>query len=293
MSAIRASGNGSVANRLVIILLAPLLLLASAPRGVDAQEPPPTPILVAVEPELTRDSNGDDQVKLRIRWEVVGERVNGLQLLVYDASGAYMFTAFESLPTGELLDVAGVHDLATASLKPNTRYCIGLKAWVGRDASKAVYSEESAHECVTVVGRPNLGVSEIRGKEDLDWATPNSRNPVYILMLRNDGGDATDRVVVEIKTSGVVTLADQLPILVQGWESQGFTCERTAVSGGANAGMLCTGGTLKHGQDFNPGILTRVTGRGFGHVHVVVNVTRGRGDSDFGDNSLTLNVQVS
>lgn len=287
-----------VRSTLVGVLLAVLLLSPTRPHAAVAAERPNPPILIAVEGETEPLGNGAERAVLRIRWEIEAQEppVKALAINVYDESGSHVgnFTE-QSSPPSVPLDLSGIHEIRGASgIKPGMRYCVSIEARIGDGTAPNAFSEPTERQCVTIPGRPNLVISEIRGKEDIEWAATNQRTPVYIFMLRNDGGDATDRVVVEIKTSGVVRIADeQLPILVQGWESNGFTCERIGVSGGANAGLLCNGGTLKAGQEINPAILTRVTGRGFGAVHVVINVSRGRGDSDPGDNSLTLNVQVS
>jgi hypothetical protein len=286
------------ARWLVSALLAALLLVPIGPHAATAAERPKTPILIGVEGGAT--TYGDEiRGSLLVRWELetVEPPVWSLLINVYDESGALIVTSTqEGSPLSVPLDSSGIHEAKGVSvLKPGMTYCVGIQARGARDSQdRSTISDESERQCVTIPGRQDLVISEIRGKEDIEWAATNQRNPVYIFMLRNDGGDATDREVEEIKTSGVVRIADeQLPILIEGWEDNGFTCERIGVSGGANAGLLCSGGTLKAGQQINPAILTRVTGRGFGAVHAVINVNRGRGDADPGDNRLTLNVQVS
>jgi hypothetical protein len=278
------------AQHLASLLLGATLLVAPGAPRASAAEAPSTPTFTSLE--------ADSATSVKIEYATNKEElVDGVRFMLYDTAGELLLHSFVTRPINGSFTPTGEYTFT--KLQPRTEYCVGLKAWVGTgDADTSLFSEESERQCVTTPAPPqprqNLAISEIRGKEEIDWAATNQRNPVYIFMLRNDGGDANERVVVEIQTSGVVTLAnEQLPILVQGWESLGFTCERFNVSGGANAGLRCTGGTLKQGQEANPAVLTRVTGRGFGAVHVVTNVTRGQGDADPGDNSLTLNVHVS
>ncbi|MFN0074835.1 MAG: hypothetical protein ACKVVP_25445 [Chloroflexota bacterium] len=278
-----------IQRRLFSLLLCVGMLLAAGAHGATAADEPDAPTLVSVEVESSTE--------LQVKWDDVGEAVLRLTIRIYGPGATDVPTIAIPLigMDGGFVPTSG--EYSVRQLDPNTKYCVAPDAFVGATQSKGVFSEESARRCVSTPGlpaaAPDLVVREIRGKEDLDWDVVNQRNPVYILMLENDGVDATGTVVVEIQTSGVVTLADQIPILQQGWASQGFSCARMPASGGANASLLCTGGSLKEGQSFNPGVLTRVTGRGFGYVHVAINVTRGRGDSHPDDKRLTLAVQAT
>lgn len=264
------------------MVLAVSMALAGGWRGATAADAPKPPALVSAEAQSA--------TVIKIKYASLDDGVDMVIVSAYpDGDGANYFKAWNN--SGALMPKSG--ELVFDEALPDTRYCISIQA--GRDGEQ---SNPTARRCVTTpaqiaVTAPNLIITEIRGKEELDWDQTNQRSPVYILMLQNDGADANGTVVVEIQTSGVVTLTDQLPILQQGWESLGFSCERTPASGGANASMLCTGGTLKQGEARDPAVLTRVTGRGFGYVHVAINVNRAPADSDPSDNRLTLGVQAT
>jgi hypothetical protein len=138
---------------------------------------------------------------------------------------------------------------------------------------------------------PDLAISNIKGREELEDAV--GKTFVYLIELRNDGAPANDNVVVDIATSGVLTLAEQPQFVAQGWAADGFTCLSTPPTGGANAGLRCSGGSLKRGQSTNPAVMVRVTRAGYGYIHASIGVGSGpaeRGDTK--DNSLALPVRV-
>jgi hypothetical protein len=119
-----------------------------------------------------------------------------------------------------------------------------------------------------------------------------NQSPAYLVVIRNDGPDALKTVVVDITTSGVLTMAEQAPVIRQGWEAAGFTCVSTPASGGANSGLHCTGGTLKQGEKINPAVAVRATRQGFGAIHVTVSVSGGTPERDTKDNSVALPVRI-
>lgn len=62
---------------------------------------------------------------------------------------------------------------------------------------------------------PDLAIANIRGREEVEGGT--GRTLSYLVAFRNDGADANGTVVVDIATSGVVTLADQTAVRA-GWD---------------------------------------------------------------------------
>jgi hypothetical protein len=138
---------------------------------------------------------------------------------------------------------------------------------------------------------PDLAISNIKGREELEGAV--GKTFVYLIEFRNDGAPANGNVEVDIATSGVLTLAEQPQFVAQGWAADGFTCVSTPPTGGANAGLRCSGGSLNRGQSTNPAVMVRVNRAGYGYVHASIGVSSGpaeRGDTK--DNSLALPVRV-
>jgi len=133
-------------------------------------------------------------------------------------------------------------------------------------------------------------VRNIRGREERTWDQVRTQPAAYLVEIGNSGADAVGTVVFDIQTSGVAKLAEQSAL--QGWQANGFTCATRPVSGEANAGLRCTGGSLKRGQSINPAIIVGFTGRGFVAIHASVSVRGGTPEEDTGDNGLALNVRI-
>jgi hypothetical protein len=188
-------------------------------------------------------------------------------------------------------------DIFIRNLEPETTYCVGLTTWVGTgEQATSVYSEESDRRCVTTAALAplpmDLVLEEIRGREEREWSQVRGQAPAYLIALRNEGADADGTIVVDIQTSGVATIGEQPAVVRQGWESADFTCGPTPVSGGANAGLRCTGGSLKAGQRTNPGVAVQFTRAGYGYIHVSVSLQGGQTDTDPDNNDITLPIRI-
>jgi hypothetical protein len=199
--------------------------------------------------------------------------------------------------------VPGVGRVATRTIRgitPGVAYCATVQAIVRVDnfnddlyGLEDPVTDESNAICMdpTSPQPPDLVLEKVGGPEETEWSAVAGKSPAYLVVFRNTGADATGTVVVDISTSGVATLAPDQAAVRAGWAAAGFTCVSTPPTGGANAGLRCTGGSLKQGENTNPAILVRFTGRGYGHIHASVSV-RGGAETDTRDNAQTFNVRV-
>lgn len=243
-------------------------------------------------------------------WTPGGERrVDGIRLRIYQNGVSQGYDDTEALGEGGFIRIFQAPDV----LKADTRYCFGMQAYAGTGPVETrAFSEESERRCLvmptredevaveaprpvpTATPRPSdLSIRNIRGKEDLDWAVVRNGGGSYLIEMANARTTATGNVVVDIQTSGVVTIGEQIEIVQRGWAAAGFICAPRAVSGGANAGLRCTGGTLKAGQVANPAVIVKFTGRGIGTVHASIGLSSGAADYDQSDNGLALSVRVN
>ena len=296
-------------GRLAVPTLAVVLLLGVGGRGASAEEDrPDPPNLYAV--EVSRDKptalrfRGYVHIDNRVirRFENLppgGRKEYGVRVNIYQGEELVRITNLSGIDGDLDLTFGDERPDDDAPFLPSTQYCVGLVTFLGPgDNDNSLLSDESERLCATTLAllnppRPDLAVAAIRGREDLEWANVRGNTPAYLVVLNNNGeGDADGNVVVDIATSGVVTLAEQLPVVRQGWEANGFTCVPTTPGGGANAGLRCSGGTLKEGQRINPAVMVRVTRPGYGAIHVQVGVASGPGDVDRQDNGFALLVRV-
>ncbi len=140
---------------------------------------------------------------------------------------------------------------------------------------------------------PDLAIEKIRGREEVEGGV--GKTMAYLVVFRNDGADANGTVVVDIATSGVLTLAEDPEVaqtVQKGWEASGFKCVTTQPSGGANASMRCSGGSLKRGQSANPAVIVRATRAGYGYIHASIGVSGGPPERDTSDQGLALPVRI-
>jgi hypothetical protein len=288
----------------ITALAAACLMLSTNIRGAAAESEPRPPILhelMALSPS-----------SFYVRWsEHLGEGpTDGLWANVYQNERLTLAVNLGNQPaagSAEIEDPNGI-------LQPSTRYCVGLLAYVGSGASdSSTFSDESNRFCTTtpaapsvkVIPRgpiptevtqqaapPDLALEAIRGREEREWTGVKETTPTYLIALRNDGADALGTVVVEIATSGVLSLAELPPAARDGWAANGFTCTSTTPSGRANASLRCTGGTLRSEQSTSSPIVVSPSRPGFGYIHASIGIRSGPADRDTSDNSQMLAVRI-
>lgn len=139
---------------------------------------------------------------------------------------------------------------------------------------------------------PDLALEKIGGQEERDWVVVARQAPAYLVIFRNDGADATGTVTVDIATSGVATLGEQIAVVRQGWEAAGFACSTRQPAGAETAALRCTGGSLKQGERINPAVIVRFTGQGYGYIHAAVSVNGDPVEADTSDNLTVLGIRI-
>jgi hypothetical protein len=269
----------------VALMVAACLALGAGVQGATAVVPPHPPTLL--------DFYADTPTEVSIKWTNHDHaRSDGIRVDLYQNDVSVVAWVLRDAPG------FGTTRFSDGGLQPDTGYCLGLRAYSGsgEDAFSS-FSAESERLCTTtpasegfVPGPVDLLLENIRGREEL--TVPAGATIAYLIVFRNLGNDAIGSVVVDIATSGVLTLSADQTLVRPGWEASGFTCGSTPPTGAATAGLRCTGGTLKRGQSTDPAILVQVTGPGFGYIHGSVGVSRGRPEYDKSDNLLTLPVRV-
>ncbi len=288
----------------ITALAAGCLMLSTALRAAAAEMQPQPPIMH----ELIALSPSSFYVRWSDQW---GEGpADGLRATVYHNERLVLAVDLGNQPASGSAEI----DDPNAILQPSTHYCVGLRAYLGSGASdSSTFSDESNRFCtttpaaasVTAIPRvpiptevttpaapPDLALEAIRGREEREWSEVNETTPTYLIALRNDGADALGTVVVEIATSGVLTLADVTQAARDDWAADGFTCTSTTPSGRANAGLRCTGGTLRSGQSTSPAIVVRPSRPGFGYIQASIGIRSGPADMDTSDNSQMLAVRI-
>ena len=291
-----------LARATVKLAMAATIFLLWYPSSSTASEDPLQP------PELSEVRTRYPNV-IEVHWWNVSvkeqETPDGIRVNIYETDD---FAASQNFPGDAGRATLDVKDDTYKIIKFDTYYCVGLQYFNG-SGSNIEYSPESNRLCASTAAEGSqplsivapqepppalLAIEGIRGREELEWARVANTTPAYLIGIKNSGNDATRTVLVEIATSGVVTLADQPPFVAQGWAADGFTCSRAPASGGANALLRCTGGTLKFGQSTSPAILIRPTGRGFGVIHASIDVSSGTPEepSTRQDNALALSIRV-
>jgi hypothetical protein len=288
----------------VAVLMAACLLLSTALRAAAAETEPQPPLIR----ELTMLSPS----LFYIRWSSRsgGGPADGLWANLYQNERVVLAVNLGNQPAAGSAEI----DDPNGILQPSTRYCVGLLAYVGSGASDgSTFSDESNRFCTTTpaapsvkviphapiptevmppTSSPDLALEAIRGREEREWADVNETTPTYLIALRNDGADALGTVVVEIATSGALTLAELTSAAREGWATDGFTCTATTPSGRANTGLRCTGGTLRSGQSTSSPIVVNPSRPGFGYIHASIGIRSGPADRDTSDNSQMLAVRI-
>ncbi|HEX5166146.1 MAG TPA: hypothetical protein VFV93_12170 [Thermomicrobiales bacterium] len=202
--------------------------------------------------------------------------------------------------------VPGVGRVATRQvdgIRPGVAYCVVVQAFRSADGLEVLtdlsglpgtgHSRESNAVCTDPdVRPPDLAMERIGGREERDWATVAGQAPAYLVAFRNDGADARGTVTVDIATSGVASLGDQIAVARQGWEAAGFTCASRRTTGAETAALRCTGGSLKQGERVNSAVIVRFTGPGYGYIHASISVSDGPVETDTSDNLAVLGVRV-
>lgn len=119
----------------------------------------------------------------------------------------------------------------------------------------------------------------------------------YDFRLRNDGTDVSGGLVVDIRTSGVATIASVQPAGVEPmWAASGFTCS-VAPGDARKRVMRCAGGSLRSGEAVAPRVFVLFTGDGVGIIEAHFSgyqTSPGKGLEDVNpdNNSASLSVQV-
>jgi hypothetical protein len=215
------------------------LVLAVGAHGALAVEPPEPPTLSEVKP---LDAN-----TLDFTWSESGQQpIDGIRFNFYQSGNLAFIVDY---PTGdkksERLAAARFPDL-----KPKTRYCLGLKAYIGSgNNDDRTFSDESERQCFTskeanaptgtssgappadappkpeAPTNPDLAVTRLTGPTTVfDGATA-----IYQVALWNDGAPAKGTAQVQIGLMGAIE-----PVRVVD-PPNGFTCDL------GEFGFSCTG----------------------------------------------------
>jgi len=269
----------------ITALAAVCLMLSTNIRSAAAESEPRPPILhefIALSPSSFYVRRSDH----------LGEGpADGLWANVYQNERLALVVNLGNQPAAGSTEI----DDPNGILQPSTRYCVGLLAYVGSGTSdSSTFSDESNRFCTTtpaapsvkVIPRvpiptevtppaapPDLALEAIRGREEGEWSGVKETTPTYLIALRNDGADALGTVVVEIATSGVLSLAGK-PV------------------GTGQCQPALTGGTLRSGQSTSSPIVVSPSRPGFGYIQASIGIRSGPADRDTSDNSQMLAVRI-
>ena len=225
---------GTTGRRAGALLAAAVLALGIGASGGSAAEPPPPPDLESV--EVIPPAG----IKFTVLTSST-EPIDGIRLNVYQ-NGAFR-RAFNT-PLEGMTHITVTIFQRPDVFRPNTRYCVGLLAYVGTgDNNSSTFSEESQRRCFTMpVGagnagapapapapppptKPDLAVTRVSGPTELF----NGTAAVYEVVLANDGAAATGTAQITIYAAGGLDAEEMVEI------PAGFTCEDDPI------GFSCTG----------------------------------------------------
>lgn len=216
-----------------LAMVAALMLGSNAPDAT-AAEPPDPPILeeVTVLPPAA----------VSYTFAKGGTKpVDGLRMNVYRDG---RFRVAVNTPTGNVTDAKVTTIQLPAVFEPNTRYCIGLLAYVGTgNNASSTFSQESERLCFTMppqeVSRPapepapsptkpDLMVTRVSGPtQAFDGTTA-----VYEIVLANDGTAADGTAQITLNA------VDGLDPVEMAETPDGFTCEPHPLGGFSCTGSL-------------------------------------------------------
>jgi len=217
-----------------LAVAATLALGIGAPAATAADPPDP--------PEI-REVSAAPPLGIRFTWFASGTKpIDGVRLTIYQSNA---FLGFNNTPAGGARSGFVAFQSGT-TFKPDTRYCVGLVAYVGTGATEAsTFSEESERRCFTMPPReggatapnpapppppppptkPDLMVTRVSGPADVfDGVTA-----VYEVVLANDGTAAQGTAQVQINAAGPIEPEEMAET------PDGFACDL------GDLGFSCTG----------------------------------------------------
>lgn len=221
-------------SRSLVRTTAALLTAAGLLAGIGASAaatPPSAPRLKAVE--------ATSSTTLTVRWQDTAETEDGFRVSLYVNGTISVYMNAPKVP--------GKNDIGAwevPTLKPNTRYCVDVKAFTGTGQNgSSTFSESDERLCGTTLltppPAPDLTVTRISGQPQLF----NGESSVYEVVVANLGGPTTKGLYL--------LLRGEYDIELVGMENvpAGFNCATTTTKYEERPFLKCTGalaGTESH-----------------------------------------------
>jgi CARDB len=187
MKPIQTRSIGTMGRLAGALLAVAVLALGVGGRGATAADPPAPPIIGSVE--------APDATTLNIRWTNSGPVPtveHGVRINIYQGGKLISIIPVPGTP-----GVAAPEGRAVNGVSPDTRYCIGLLAYIGTgDNATSTFSEESETRCVTTPPLPtaDLQVAQLPTVEQAGGVAGclagTANNVRVVISNAGDGGAA-------------------------------------------------------------------------------------------------------
>src|SRR5215217_3294248 len=198
----------STVTRRLVRATAALLSVAGLLAGIGVHGAAAAPAALSA-PRL-RSVEAISATSVVVHWEDTAATEDGFRISFY-VNGAYGGRIIKYTPVE---GKGGLGSFEVYALQPNTRYCMGVRAYIGTGEGGSAFSDESAQHCETTWALPDLTVTRITGQPRL----LAGESSVYEVVVANLGGATAKGLFLNLRAG------DDLELVGMQNVPAGFEC---------------------------------------------------------------------